>query len=65
MYYIKSLSFFFIFFILLSSDLFAEKVVYLNIEKIMKTSKAGKALINKINETNQKNLKKFKKIEED
>ena len=65
MYYIKSLSFFFIFFILLSSDLFAEKIVYLNIEKIMKTSKAGKALINKINETNQKNLKKFKKIEED
>ena len=64
MYYIKSLSFFFIFFILLSSDLFAEKIVYLNIEKIMKTSKAGKSIIKKINETNEENLKKFKKIEE-
>ena len=59
MYYIKSLSFIFVFFILLSSNLFAEKIVYLNIEKIMKTSKAGKALISKINETNQKNRDQF------
>ena len=65
MYYIKSLSFIFVFFILLSSNLFAEKIVYLNIEKIMKTSKAGKSIIKKINETNEENLKKFKKIEED
>jgi outer membrane protein len=65
MYYIKYLAFVIVFFILQSSNLFAEKIVYLNIEKIMKTSNAGKAIISKINETNQKNLKKFKKIEED
>tara|TARA_B100000965_G_scaffold327117_1_gene289806 strand:+ start:2344 stop:2868 length:525 start_codon:yes stop_codon:yes gene_type:complete len=65
MYYIKFLTILIFFFILQSTNLFAEKIVYLNIEKIMKESKAGKSIINEINETNKKNLKKFKKIEEE
>ena len=65
MYYIKYLTFVIALFLLQSSNLLAEKIVYLNIEKIMKTSKAGKSIIKKINETNEKNLKKFKKIEEE
>ena len=65
MYYIKYLAFIISFFLLQSSNLLAEKIVYLNIEKIMKTSKAGKSIIDKINETNEDNLKQFKKIEED
>ena len=64
MYCIKYLAIIIVFFLLQSSKLLAEKIVYLNIEKIMKTSKAGKSIIKKINETNEKNLKKFKKIEE-
>ena len=65
MYYIKYLTFIIAFFLLQNSNLLAEKIVYLNMEKIMKTSKAGKSIILKINETNKKNLKEFKKIEED
>ena len=64
MYYIKYLTFIVVFFLLQNSNLLAEKIVYLNIEKIMKTSKAGNSIIKKINETNEVNLKKFKKIEE-
>ena len=65
MQYIKYLIIIISLFLLQSSNLLAEKIVYLNIEKIMKESKAGQSIIKKINETNQKNLKKFKKIEED
>jgi len=65
MYYIKYLVFIITFFLLQNSILHAEKIVYLNMEKIMKTSKAGKSIIKKINQTNEANLKKFKKIEED
>ena len=64
MYCFKYLAFIIVFFLLPNSNLLAEKIVYLNIEKIMKTSKAGKSIIKKINETNEENLKKFKKIEE-
>ena len=64
MHYIKFLTIIIVFFLLQSSNLLAEKIVYLNMEKIMKTSKAGKSIIKKINETNEENLKKFKKIEE-
>mgnify|MGYP001372631436 FL=1 len=64
MYYIKYLVLVIIFILLQNSNLFAEKIVYLNIEKIMKTSKAGKSIIKKINQTNEDNLKKLKKIEE-
>tara|TARA_B100000965_G_scaffold346558_1_gene317976 strand:- start:4 stop:528 length:525 start_codon:yes stop_codon:yes gene_type:complete len=65
MYYIKYLAFIITFFLLQNSNLIAEKIVYLNIEKVMKTSKAGKSIIEKINRTNEANLKKFKKIEDD
>ena len=65
MYYIKYLTFIVVFFLLQNSNLLAEKIVYLNMEKIMKTSKAGKSIIEKINETNKKNIEKFKKIEEE
>ena len=65
MRYFNYLSIFVIFFSFQSSNLLADKIVYLNIEKIMKTSKAGKSIIEKINETNKKNIDKFKKIEEE
>ena len=65
MNYIKYLTFIIVFFFLQNSYLLAEKIVYLNMEIIMKASKAGKSIIKKINETNEKNLNKFKKIEED
>tara|TARA_B100000965_G_scaffold327116_1_gene289802 strand:+ start:530 stop:1054 length:525 start_codon:yes stop_codon:yes gene_type:complete len=65
MLYIKYLVFIISLFLFQASNLFAEKIVYLNIEKIMKQSKAGKSIIKKINKTNEINLNKFKKIEED
>ena len=65
MNYIKYLTLIIVFFFLQNSHLLAEKIVYLNMEIIMKTSKVGKSIIKKINETNEKNLNKFKKIEED
>ncbi len=55
---------FFLFFFQLPNA-YSEKIVYINIEKIMKGSKAGKAIIDKINKTNESNLKKFKQIEEE
>ena len=45
--------------------LYADQIVYIDMEKIMKTSKAGKQIINKISKTNETNINKFKKIEED
>ena len=43
----------------------AEKIVYINMDKIMQISKAGKAAIEKINEQKKKDINKFRKIEED
>ena len=43
----------------------AEQIVYIDMEKIMKESKAGKMLIDQISKSNEKNINKFKKIEED
>tara|TARA_A100001015_G_scaffold103754_1_gene115170 strand:- start:123 stop:647 length:525 start_codon:yes stop_codon:yes gene_type:complete len=53
----------FIFFYL--GKTFADQIVYINMEKIMKESKAGKQIIQKITKDNQTNISKFKKIEED
>ena len=60
------------FFISLVSILFffnvtatAEKIVYLDMDKIMQLSKAGKIAIEKINSQKKKDVNKFKKIEED
>ena len=47
-----------------TSLLNAEQIVYINIEKIMKESKAGKQIIEKITKSNETNINKFKKIEE-
>ncbi len=55
--------FFLIFFF--SNLLNAEQIVYINIEKIMKESKAGKQIIEKITKSNELNINKFKKIEEE
>ena len=44
---------------------FADQVVYINMEKIMKESKAGKQIIKQISKVNETNINKFKKIEED
>ena len=57
----------FIFLLLLfnTSKINAEQIVYINMEKIMKQSKAGKHIIDKISKSNEKNINKFKKIEED
>ena len=41
----------------------ADQIVYINIEKIMKESKAGKQIIQKISKSNDANISKFKKIE--
>ena len=43
----------------------AEQIVYINMEKIMKESKAGKQIIDRISKSNEQNINKFKKIEED
>ena len=50
---------------LFTSLLNAEQIVYINIEKIMKESKAGKQIIQSITKSNETNINKFKKIEED
>ena len=50
---------------LFTSLLNAEQIVYINIEKIMKESKAGKQIIKSITKSNETNINKFKKIEED
>ena len=50
--------------LLFTSLVNAEQIVYINIEKIMKESKAGKQIIEKITKSNETNINKFKKIEE-
>ena len=62
---LKLLTIIFFIFIFNISEIYAEKIVYINMEKIMKQSKAGKQIIDKISKSNEKNLSKFKKIEED
>ena len=56
-FYLSLISFF-------TTLLNAEQIVYINIEKIMKESKAGKQIIEKITKSNETNINKFKKIEE-
>ena len=51
--------------LLFTSLVNAEQIVYINMEKIMKESKAGKQIIDNISKSNEKNINKFKKIEED
>ena len=65
MQFIKKLIIFLFFFIFYFQNVNAERIVYINMEKIMKDSKAGKEIIEKISKSNEKNINKFKKIEED
>ena len=43
----------------------AEKIVYIDMDKIMQISKAGKEAISKINNQKKKDVTKFQKIEKD
>ena len=43
----------------------AEKIVYIDMDKIMQISKAGKTAIEKINNQKKKDVNKFRKIEDD
>ncbi len=61
----KLLIFIFLLLLFNISKINAEQIVYINMEKIMKQSKAGKHIIDKISKSNEKNINKFKKIEED
>ena len=44
---------------------FAEKIVYIDMDKIMQISKAGKNAISKINDQKKKDVSKFQKIEKE
>ena len=44
---------------------FAEKIVYIDMDKIMQISKAGKEAISKINDQKKKDVSKFQKIEKE
>ena len=44
---------------------YAEKIVYIDMDRIMKLSKAGKNAISKINDQKKKDVSKFQKIEKE
>ena len=50
--------------IFLSSYAEEQKIVYLNVDKIMQQSIAGKSIINQLDKLHNKNLEKFKKNDE-
>ena len=57
-------SFILILYFSINSNLaYAEKIVYIDMDKIMQISKAGKAAISKINNQKKKDVSKFQKIE--
>lgn len=56
---------FFLILFLSFGNIYAEQIVYINMEKILKESKAGKRIIDKISKSNESNINKFKKIETD
>ena len=60
------LSFIFILFFSINICLaYAEKIVYIDMDRIMKLSKAGKNAISKINDQKKKDVSKFQKIEKE
>ena len=60
------LSFVLIFFFSLNISLAnAEKIVYIDMDRIMQISKAGKDAISKINDQKKKDVSKFQKIEKE
>lgn len=54
-----------IFFVILTPSYSSEKIVYLDVEKIMQESIAGKAIIAKIKKKRELSISKFKKKEKD
>ena len=61
-----SLSFVLILFFFVNTSLaYAEKIVYIDMDKIMQISKAGKNAISKINDQKKKDVSKFQKIEKE
>ena len=54
-----------IFFSVNISLAYAERIVYIDMDKIMKISKAGKDAISKINDQKKKDVSKFQKIEKE
>ena len=62
---IKSFIFSLVLFFIFNITANAEKIVYIDMDKIMKLSKAGKTVIEKINSQKKKDVNKFRKIEED
>ena len=65
MKFFKSFIILFFVFFFNTLKIYADQIVYINMEKIMKESKAGKQIIDKISKSNEKNINKFKKIEDD
>ena len=61
----KKIIFIFIFFLFSSPIYSNEKIVYLDVEKIMQESIAGKAIIAKIKKKREISISKFKKKEKD
>ena len=61
----KKIIFIFIFFLFLSPVYSSEKIVYLDVEKIMQESIAGKAVIQKIKKKRESTISKFKKKEKE
>ena len=61
-FFISTLVIFFFFFNVIAN---AEKIVYIDMDKIMQISKAGKTAIEKINKQKKNDINKFRKIEED
>ena len=61
----KKFFFFFFLFLFFSELSFADKIVYLNVEKIMQDSSAGKSIKKQLKKKREANEAKFKKIEED
>ena len=62
---IKSFIFSLVLFFIFNITANAEKIVYIDMDKIMQLSKAGKIAIEKINNQKKKDVNKFRKIEED
>ena len=56
---------FFIFFIIPSYSYSSEKIVYLDVEKIMQESIAGKSIITQMKKKRESSISKFKKKEKD
>ena len=60
-FYEKKINFYFLFFFISLPVYSSEKIVYLDVEKIMQESIAGKAIIAQIKKKRETSISKFKK----